>query len=354
MPRESGLWQRKGRPGWWSTINGRQVYLAADRKAAAAKLRLLLAGSASAGSTHFSVVDICDLFIEHKSSRVASSTLDWYRRHLQSLCAMYGQLPAMDLRPIHVSRWIDSHSWSQSTRSGAVTAAKAAFAWAARSACTPTNPISGTDKPAIQPRPLPISRSQVRMIIDSASDQRWRDLIVVLMETGCRPGEAARITAGDIHGDQLILRSHKTSSRGRRRIIYLTPTAIEICLRCARDYPQGPIFRNQRGNPWTRNAMAQRFARIRKKLSLGPEVTAYGFRHRFVTDSLASGVSAAVTAELVGHTSTAMIERHYSHLGDHAEILRVALGKAKSAPPFEPAQSDTSPRTQPDHPEKSG
>lgn len=51
---------------------------------------------------------------------------------------------------------------------------------------------------------------------------------------------------------------------------------------------------------------------------------AYGHRHTFITDALAGGTPEAVTAALVGHTSTQVLHRFYSHLGSNAELLRKA------------------------------
>jgi site-specific recombinase XerD len=72
--------------------------------------------------------------------------------------------------------------------------------------------------------------------------------------------------------------------------------------------------------------MAARLRYLRAKLGLGKPVTAYSFRHKFITDALLSGMSTAVVAELVGHGSTAMITSHYSHLLQHPVEMRDLLG----------------------------
>jgi hypothetical protein len=48
-----------------------------------------------------------------------------------------------------------------------------------------------------------------------------------------------------------------------------------------------------------------------------------------VRAALANGVSEAHVAELLGHTSTAMHHKHYSHLGTKAAALLAALGKVR-------------------------
>ncbi len=47
--------------------------------------------------------------------------------------------------------------------------------------------------------------------------------------------------------------------------------------------------------------------------------------HSFATDALINGVGIAQVAELLGHTSTEMVMRHYSHIAgkiDHMGALR--------------------------------
>jgi site-specific recombinase XerD len=57
--------------------------------------------------------------------------------------------------------------------------------------------------------------------------------------------------------------------------------------------------------------------------------TAARLRHSFATDALANGVPDAQVAELLGHSETAMLHEHYSHLTARARALRSALGRVR-------------------------
>src|SRR5262249_54482293 len=121
----------------------------------------------------------------------------------------------------------------------------------------------------------------------------------------------------------------KTTRRtGRSRVIYLTARMIDMCRGLIDRHPEGPIFRNRNGQPWTRNSMACRFKRMRDNLGFGEEATAYAVRHGFATTALERGVPIATVAELLGHTSTAMVSAHYSHLHERREHLRLAVEQA--------------------------
>src|SRR5437867_429533 len=90
------------------------------------------------------------------------------------------------------------------------------------------------------------------------------------------------------------------------------------------EHPDGPIFRNRFGLPWSNNAIRTRFIRLRKKFPELTGVVAYSYRHTFATDGLVNGVPIATVAELLGHTSTAMIEEHYGHLAKERSYLHQA------------------------------
>lgn len=58
-----------------------------------------------------------------------------------------------------------------------------------------------------------------------------------------------------------------------------------------------------------------------------------GYRHAFATDALEAGVPDAHVAELLGHTSTAMVYRHYGHLTAKGRALRESLDRVRPNPP---------------------
>jgi len=57
----------------------------------------------------------------------------------------------------------------------------------------------------------------------------------------------------------------------------MNPTAEAILKRHVEQYPEGPVFRNEDGQPWTAQAMACRFGRLKKHL--GVKYCTYDIRH---------------------------------------------------------------------------
>ncbi len=156
------------------------------------------------------------------------------------------------------------------------------------------------------------------------------DLLVVLKESGARPQELRLAEAKhfDREGRRLYFPKPIKKVRGeqRERIIRLEGRAFEIVQRLALKYPNGPLFRNERRNAWTKNALNWRCKRLREKL--GFRICPYALRHTFCTDALTRGVDPLTVAELMGHRDGQMVMRVYQKISKRDDHLRDALKRA--------------------------
>ena len=164
-----------------------------------------------------------------------------------------------------------------------------------------------------------------RIVGELAGD--WQAFARVLWHTGARPGEVAGLTAAalDLNNHCVRLKEHKTRHKGKTRVLYLDAEAVKVLRRQAEKYPDGPLFRGQRGDPFSRMCIVKKFLHLTKRV--GRRVTAYGFRHTFATRALAAGIPDAQVAALLGHANTAMVHKHYSHLGEQSRVLRDAVDR---------------------------
>jgi integrase len=325
--------------GWWvSRFRGAYVKLAKgpDNEAAAHQrfheLMALEALGAPPESPHASSSALLEAFLDWSQRHNEASTYDLYRVFLQSFCDLHGAVPVRDLKPYHVTRWLDGHpGWGPSTRRGAVTAVKRALNWAADEGLIPANPLKQVKKPPARRRDRVLTPAERKAVAAAPRDEAFRLFVFALEQTGCRPGEVAAVTAAqvDLQAGTWTFRRHKTVKKtGKPRVVYLTPAMVELSRRLAAKRPAGPLFVNSRGRPWSRNAVRCRFRRLRRKLGLAPGVVAYAYRHTFATTGLERGVPLATMAELLGHTSTTMVSEHYGHLDQQAAHLREAARRA--------------------------
>jgi integrase len=174
----------------------------------------------------------------------------------------------------------------------------------------------------------------------------WRAVIHFLWLTGARPGEASKITAEmvDWSAGVVKLKEHKTKHKGKQRMIYLSPDAIEL-LKSQRDkHKSGYLFRGKKNKPFSMIAFVNKFQRISSRL--GTRVTAYGLRHSFATRALERGIPEAQVAAMLGHAGTNMLFKHYSHLTSNARLLREQIAKVSDhvSIPLSPPKGD-SPRS---------
>jgi integrase len=355
MARQPRPWYRSERDAWYVQVDGRQVLLARgkeSRKEAVAEFHRLMASGGKAGPTSkLSAGDLFELFLDHVDLLVsrgerAPITYEGYCKYLTSADEAFGAVLAVEVRPLHVHRWADdpSRSWGPTTRHAAITAVKAAFRWAKRRGYLATDPVADVEKPTPRRREAIPTAEQAGAILEAAGPE-LRDLLACLGMTGCRPGELTTLEARSMDHDAGVwhvrdkIRRH--TGRGTREV-YPPPAALEVGRRLAARWPEGPVFRNARGRPWTRNAMGCGYRRIRAKTGLKGEVVAYALRHAYVTDALEGGLDALTVATLVGHRSTRMIETRYSHLEDRRQHLRDQARRVRPGAVSGPSGPDAS------------
>jgi integrase len=346
MARQSQPWWNEREQAWYSKVKGKQVPLGRGTKTEAWKaLREVLAhgppAPPAAGPTCREVLNrfLADCDARVRRDEMKPVTLEGYLKYLAAAGAAFGDVEAPKLRPHHVMAWVDGRpTWGPTSRYNAITAIKAATAGAKRLGHLEADPLAGMARPTPRRREAILTDEQVGAILAAVRDRAFRDFLTALRETGARPGEVMTITAAETNADRgvwvLPPRRQKTGGKtGLPRVVFLTPRMVEVTRERAAEHPEGPIFRNARGGPWTRFALKNRFWRLRAKLGYGGEATAYSYRHGYATDALEAGVPIATVAELLGHADTTMVSRIYSKLNERHAHLREAANRVRPADP---------------------
>lgn len=266
----------------------------------------------------------------------------WYDAYLQSFCKhvdsdlkrKLGLLPAVDLLPLHVTRWLAAHRTWKTGKRCAVIAIKRAFNWAVEQRLLSASPIKGAKRPMLPSRARTINAQGRKEILDVIPDEEFRLFVEAMQQSGCRPSEVARVSAANVDLRLGIWRfdEHKTLHQtGKPRIVYLTPRLIEITKNLMAKHPDGSLFRGPRSKkPFGMQGICSRFRRLRKKLPHLKDAIAYAYRHSFATDALENGVGIAQVAELLGHTSTEQVMKHYSHIRENINYMKDIASKATS------------------------
>ncbi len=359
-----GPWYRASRDAWYVEYEGQQVKLAkgkANKKAALKAFHRLMALGPAGLPKHqeITVAHVCDLFLGDVSPYAGDPpekqprandpqpalkpnpthevrTYWWYRSFLESFCGhkRVGHLKASELKVFHVTEWLKAHPKWKGSRRNAVICVKRAFNWATGEGILKENPLRGMKKPQANRRERILTAEEWEELFAAVLDQEFKDFLTAMRETGCRPGEVRRVTAADVDlkAGIWVLQHHKTRKKtGLPRVVYLTPTMIELCKRLCERWPAGPIFRGpkRKGHrPFSRNAIRCRFRRLRAKLPSLVGVISYTLRHTWITDALERKVPVATVAELAGHKDLKMIQQHYAHLSEKRKHLQDAARQA--------------------------
>ncbi len=336
--------------GWWyaqltidggrvqrKLVKGQENEKKAEEEYIKLRATLLNGGDVPAAPvSDVSVAEVIDRFLDHSKANHKPATFQNYSIYLIPFAKAHGRTRSSDLKPLHATGWMDKKAMKRGARRAFVTAAKRAFAWAEEQGLIAESPLRKLKKPKGRRRQRTVTAEERQQILAAIRDKRFRDFVFAMQETGCRPGEVAAVTAEDVDLDRGIwkLGDHKTEGKtGEARVVFLTPAMVDLSRKLIDKFPDGPLFRGWGSKPYSVNAVRCRFRRLRAKLPQLKGVVAYCYRHTFCTDALERGVPVADVAELLGHRSTDMVMRHYSHLRDRQAHLRAAATKAAGSNP---------------------
>lgn len=348
MPHAPKPFYRSARAAFYVQLGRKQVRLAAGPHDAAterlawAEFHRLMAGqpagaappagdhpgtTAAAPAAEPTVGVVFERFLAWTQSHRSPRTYQFYRDRIQSFCdhlRVAAAMPAMALRPFHVAEWADSkRTWGANQTRGAIVSVARAFNWAAKMGYAPASPVRGVDRPAATRRESGLTPAGFADLLARVADQPFRDLLEFAWEAGCRPQEARHVEARHVRADLGRVEIPPAEAKGRRRwrVIYLSEPAARIVARLAAAHPDGKLFRNTDGNPWTVHAVNCRFYRLKRKL--GRRYAMYDLRHAFATRKLKEGHDPITVAALLGHRDGAMLCKHYEGLsGDGGHLLR--------------------------------
>lgn len=231
-------------------------------------------------------------------------------------------------------------TWNDTTKNKAIGVLKRAFNWAVEEGLIKENPLRTMKKPVAKRREVVVTPEPRQQIMDAVRDRAFKQFLTAMSQTGARPVEIAAVTATDVNLEAgvWIMQQLKIAKKiGRPRTIYLTPVMIELCRELVTKYPEGPIFRNLRGEAWIRNAIRIRFRRLRVKLELPKGTVAYCFRHAFVTDCpMTVAVTNAVGAYAVTSSTQCSLRTAKSSHGSVAILptSRSSPSTTRFAPSF--------------------
>lgn len=237
--RDARPWYSAEKKAYFASVRRRKVRLlkgdesTVNAKLAAKKLREVLRGSKNdTPASALLVAHVIDRYLRLTREKYGERAFEERRRYLQLFAFAHGwrKVNDRDCLPVHVEEWIADHpEWSSDwTKGQIVSIVMRPFNWAAKKRIIPANPFRGVEKTAGQPR-RPMTDAEFQTLLRHAavwkkrrrpagrdaggrkvcpSDRkkrlrpstagRFRQALVFLRLTGCRPGELCGLEWPDI------------------------------------------------------------------------------------------------------------------------------------------------------------
>jgi len=335
MPRQIKPWFRKACGRWYYTVNGQQKPLeATDPRDFAGAMREVASELAALKQTVQADPDapvvrggaIRALYREYLpvlARRVQADTVENYGRYLTWFVGRFGDLGVNQLRAADVEDAAAAEGWSDNTRRTCLSVIRGFVRW-----CGRTN--FRLKYPAVERRGAEVLVSPAefdQLLSDARGD--FGPLLRFWWLTGCRPGEARGLTVSSVDwaSGTITLRQHKTRGKGKERVIVLCQESLAVLTEQRVKYAGGLLFRDRYGGQFSRGAVKQRMRRLRKRVGVKDDVICYSFRHTLATRALEAGASDSDVAAILGHSSTQMIHKHYSHLTANTRRLKGVLSQ---------------------------
>lgn len=322
--RPAKLWQRKGRPGWFATINGKQVCFGLELTEAKRAFHAQKASGKPIERSRALVAQLVELYLEHAATEVAAATYTNYQWYLQQWVNFAGWRVAAQLRPFDLATWTKSKpQWNASTRRAAIKIAQRWSKWCADQGYLDSDPIAGAKAPSGVTR-APSPAGDIERFVTAIQCPLLRNLAIVLLDTGARPKEVSTLTAAQVDWEASTA---IVIGKMGPRMISLTDRARAILLGLAKQYPDGPLLRNRNGTPWSRGSMGKRFRTVCRRADV--RVVPYAFRHDLWSRATKAGVDGVIVMKQLGHKSMRMLLTTYAHAD--AEMLKEAVEKASQS-----------------------
>lgn len=345
-------WQEsKGQ--YTTTIDGHFYRLGTDEAKAGERFRFLLRkhdlGEPGDGNPTFA--EIADRWLVYVEENHNPDRYRLCHDRLEEFVEFVGKgLKVADLRPHHVESWLakKSNVTTAGTKRNYRSIILAALNWAAdkkRENLIPSNPLRGLlELPEGDSRGEDAVWSKaVFDLVLRVANPAFADMVRILAWTGARPSTICRIEKRHYREKwrlwdvEDLYKERKTKTKYVKRVRFL-PQAVPIVERLNAKHPEGPIFRNSLGTPWTPDTLGVYLYQLRHKfndtkgLDWPDGLCLYGLRHTFATSFLADHPNEIEYLRvLLGHKNYKMIFKHYGHLIDQHEKIN---DKLKEFDPF--------------------
>ena len=269
---------------------------------------------------------VYDLFVDREFSKMGSSAKTVYTTSFKK-CDSIKDMRMRDIRLAHLQRIIDSYSdKSKSTQNNIIVLLHAIFQLCMQ------NDICDKDysqylkitSTAEKKTKKPFSKKEVALIWDNLDwlqplspknvlyNIRLMDSIIILLYTGMRINELLSLKKSDVHLDDRWIDLNGTKTAAAKRIVPIHSKIIPLLQDRLNTSEGDYLFCDNKNNRITYSRYKTSFY-IYFTNHFKIERTPHECRHTFVTVATACGMNKILLKKIIGHSSTDITERVYTH-----------------------------------------
>lgn len=260
--------------------------------------------------------DAMEDFLYEKAIGTAEATQRYYAERLRYFQRDTGIQELHEFTPRLVARYFHTNRHLAPATIDNYWRGLSVFAnWCYRRKLLNENPFDALPKPkrTRAERPSHFTREQVRAIVMEAKRSRnskWLlALVMILLDTGVRIGEAANLLVPDVDWDKkLLVVNGKT---GSREVPFSGKTKFALSTYVRKHRRALPselhVFVNTRGVPQPAGRMSENLRRLAQRAGVeGPKLGAHTYRHTFAINYIKNGGDAYSLQRILGHTTMKM------------------------------------------------
>ncbi len=270
----------------------------------------------------------------HRSS-IRPSTYRAYEAHVRlHISPLLGGITVAKLRPVDVRRLIAERQQagiSAGTIHNIVRTLGMALAQGVRERSLVDNATVGVSLPRVEREPVrALTEATAVAVIDACKDSYIADLVVLLLGSGLRVGEALGLDWRDVGEGFVTVRRSKTQVRAVP-ISDDAAAALERHRLTAKRYgPEVPVFlapNRQRTGKTDRlrgDTVGHTLKLLLEQAGL-PHMRVHDLRHGVATLMVARGVHMRLIAQQLGHANPAITAKVYSHVSPESSLEAVQV-----------------------------
>jgi integrase len=274
-----------------------------------------MAGKMSKDSSELTLQDAARMFLTRPNPPGLTEEVI-----MKGLVESLGEVALCDLTVATIQRYVTGRGNKASTVAREINSIKAMLAHA-KAMGVPT-PDLELVRPSVDDSRLRWLTEEERDHLIASCSESIRSIVTMLFFSGCRIGEALSLDWRDVRDGSANFTTYKGKSKRRRvRAVPLVPEVLDVL----GEREVGRVFKRPDGSAWDYDSFYNIWSRAIETSGI-EDFRPHDARHTFASHLVQKGASLRAVADLLGHTSMAMVMRYShlapSHLANTIELLR--------------------------------